>query len=161
LRYKLPFFPEESYSFSAWICPEGLPTGGLQQVFSAWCKGGDDPLRVTLEGRKLFARIENPKGGCTTLGVPLKNGEWVHVAAVKDAGKLTLYVNGAPTASVHTHKHIRSESSAIGIGFNPLFSGGEHLAGKMDDFAFCARAVAAEEIVKRFRSGGNLQAADE
>jgi DUF1680 family protein len=148
LRYKLPFFPEEYYSFSAWICPGGLPTKGLQQVFSAWCKGGDDPLRVTLEGSKLFARIENPKGGCSTQGAPVKNDEWIHVAAVKERDRLTLYVNGTPIDNVGTHQYIRSNSSAIGIGFNPLFSGGEHFVGKMDDFSFFARALLAEEIVE-------------
>ncbi len=151
LRYRIPFFPDEDYSFSAWICPEGLPAKGLQQVFSAWCKGGDDPLRVTLEGGNIFARIENPKGGCSTRGTPVRNGEWVHVAAVKDRGKLTLYVNGAPVESVVTHQYIRSESSAIGIGFNPLFAGGEHFAGKVDDFAFYARALSAEDIVEMHR----------
>ncbi len=147
LRYRLPFFPEEDYSFSAWVCPEKLPTKGLQQVFSAWCKGGDDPLRVTLDGGNLFARIENPKGGCSSQGTPLKNGEWIHVAAVKNGAKLTLYVNSALAHSVDTQQCIRSNSSVIGIGFNPLFSGGEHFAGKMDDFAFYAQALPVEEIM--------------
>jgi hypothetical protein len=151
LRYTLAFFPEAEYSFAAWICPEGLPTQGLQQVFSAWCKGGDDPLRVTLEGARLFARIENPKGGCSTRGVPLENGRWVHVAAVKDADRLTLYVNGVPADTVGTHARIRSDSRAVGIGFNPLFSGGEHFSGKVDDFAFYAGALSVEEIAKMCR----------
>ena len=108
-------------------------------------------MRVTLEGSRLFARIENSKGGCSTRGAPVKNGEWVHVAAVKNRDTLTLYVNGTPVNSVGTHRYIRSDSSAIGIGFNPLFSGGEHFIGKMDDFTFYARALSAGEIVEMRR----------
>jgi hypothetical protein len=67
---------------------------------------------------------------------------------VKKRNKLTLYVNGAPVNSVDTHQYISSDSSTIGIGFNPLFSGGEHFVGKMDDFAFFARALLGEEIVE-------------
>jgi len=152
LRYTLPFFPKEDYSFAAWICPKGLPTRGLQQVFSAWCKNGDDPLRVTLEGSNIFARIENPKGGCSTRGAPLQNGEWVHIAAVKDKTKLTLYINGMPAQSAGVRQHILSGSITIGIGFNPLFSSGEHYIGNMDDFAFYARALSADEIMEMYKN---------
>ena len=152
LRYRLAFFPQDDYSFTAWIRPAGLPARGLQQVFSAWCKSGDDPLRITLEGERLFARIENPKGGCGTRGVPVENGRWVHVAAVKQGTSLTLYVDGSPAHSVGTHRQIRSDSTAIGLGFNPMYAGGEHFAGAIDGFAFYARALTPEEIAALYRS---------
>ena len=104
---------------------------------------------VTRRRQELFARIENPKGGCGTKGVPLNNGQWVHVAAVKQGGLLSLYVNGAVVQSTSTHPQVHSESAAIGIGFNPRFSGGEHFVGKIDDFAFYARALTEEEIAEQ------------
>jgi uncharacterized protein len=146
LRYALPFLPESDYTFCAWVCPEGLPVKGLQQVFSAWCKSGDDPLRVTFDGDKLFARIESPAGGTSTKGVQFRNGKWVHVAAVKEGGTLSLYVNGALAQSAHAAAQVITESTDIGIGYNPLFSGGEHFRGKLDDFTFHGRALSAEVL---------------
>lgn len=152
LRYAAPFFPERDYSFCAWVCPEGLPTSGIQQVFSAWCRGMDDPLRVTFDGDSLFARIE-AGSAYGTKGVPLKNGEWVHVAAVKEGRTLALYVNGKAAHSTEVPEQVYSASTEIGIGFNPLYSGGEHFVGKIDDFAFYARALSADEIGKTYESG--------
>jgi hypothetical protein len=147
LRYDLPFFPERDYSFYAWICPEGLPVSSIKQVFSGWCRGGDDPLRLTIDGHAIFARIEGSGGGGTQ-GVELANGEWVHVAAVKQGTTLTLYVNGKSAQSTGIGEYIHSQSTQIGIGFNPLFPGGEYFKGKIDDFAFYARALSPEEIAK-------------
>lgn len=150
LRYALPFFPERDYSFGAWICPEGLPTQGLQQVLSAWCRGMDDPLRVTLDGTAVFARLE-AGGSWGTAGAPLENGRWVHVAAVKEGTTLTLYVNAQPAHTTAVPEYVRSQSTTIGIGFNPLYPGGEHFIGKMDDFVFYARALSASEVEALFR----------
>jgi len=149
LRYALPFFPERDYSFCAWVCPEGLPVQGIQQIFSAWCRGMDDPLRVTLDGSAVFARIE-AGGAWGTAGVTLENGVWVHVAAVKEGTSLTLYVNGQAAQATAVPEYVRSQSTDIGIGFNPLYPGGEHFLGKMDDFAFYGRALTATEVEKAF-----------
>lgn len=145
LRYALPFFPPEACTFAAWVCPEGLPAQGLQQLFSAWCRPSDDPLRVTIDGGSLFARMEAPGGG-STAGVPLVAGEWIHVAAVKGGATVTLYVNGESKQSAAAPREVNTLSAEIGIGFNPLYAGGEHFIGRMDDFAFYGRALSAEEI---------------
>ena len=79
-------------------------------------------------------------------GVALKNGEWVHVAAVKQGGMLSLYVNGTVAQSAAAAVKVITESTDIGIGYNPLFSGGEHFRGKLDDFTFYGRALSVEEI---------------
>ncbi|HIJ65025.1 MAG TPA: LamG domain-containing protein [Candidatus Hydrogenedentes bacterium] len=147
LRYAIPFFPGTNYSFHAWVCPEGLPTKGLQQVFSAWCRGLDDPLRVTFDGDSLFARLE-AGGSYGTAGVPMQNGEWIHAAAVKQGGKLTLYVNGQPAQSAQVPERVFSESMLIGIGYNPLYPAGERFIGKISDFALYAKALAAEDVVR-------------
>jgi hypothetical protein len=42
---------------------------------------------------------------------------------------------------------LRTHAEQLGIGFNPLFSGGEHLHGRLDDIAFYARALTPEEIL--------------
>jgi len=108
---------------------------------------------VTLDGHAIFARIEGSGGGGTQ-GAELANGEWVHVAAVKQGTTLTLYVNGKPAQSTGIGEYIHSQSTQIGIGFNPLFPGGEYFKGKIDDFAFYARALTPEEIAKAYAREG-------
>lgn len=145
LRFGLPFFPEDDYTFAAWVCPEDTARTGFQQVFSAWCIGGDDPLRVTLDGGMLHARIEAGAFHGTD-GVPVKDGEWVHVAAVKAGASLTLYVNGAVAQRAAVPERVGSRSTAIGVGFNPLLPGGEYFRGRISDFAFWAEARTAGEV---------------
>jgi len=153
LRYRVPFFPERDYSFLAWVRPEGLPAkGGIQQIFSGWRRSMDDPLRMTIDGDQVFARLE-AKSAYGTQGARLKNGDWAHVAAVKQGGTLTLYVNGTEAASAQVPEVVCSGCEEIGIGFNPLYPGGEHFVGMMDDFAFYARALRADEVSEAYELG--------
>jgi len=145
LRYELPFFPETDYTFCAWVYPEGLPVGSIQQVFSGWCQGMDDPLRVTLRENGVNAGIEAGHAYGTPV-VPLTNGTWVYVAAVKSGSALRLYVNGGGAASAEVPGRIATRSNFVGIGFNPFYSGGEHFKGRIDDAAFYATALPAVRI---------------
>ena len=147
LQFELPYFPDEAYTFAAWVCPEGLPVGAMEQVFSAWCMGMDDPLRVSLRGDEISAGMEAGQG-FRTEGVPLENGKWVHVAAVKDGSRLTLFIDGEATHSVDVPARISTQSEIIGLGHNPLFHGDEYFDGKLDDFVFYARALTADEVAE-------------
>lgn len=152
LRYRLPFAPEMSYSFAAWIRPSA-EMSGMGQVFSAWCRGMDDPLRVTFEGGEITARIE-AGGGWRTAGAKVPPDRWAHVAAVKDGASLRLYLDGVEIGAVQVPERIHSQAQEIGIGFNPFFSGGERYRGAIADFAFYARALTPEEIAAASRSEG-------
>jgi DUF1680 family protein len=151
LRYRIPYFPETDYSFMGWVCPSPNQTG-LRQVFSAWCRGMDDPLRVTIEGREVSARIE-AGAGFRTAGVAIEPGRWVHLAAVKQGTSLRLYVDGARAGAAAVPERVRSQAVEVGVGFNPLFSGGENLEGAFDDFALFARALTDQEIADAARAG--------
>lgn len=145
LRYEVPFFPEADYTFHAWVYPEGLPAGTKQQIFSGWCQGMDDPLRVTLEKNGVFAGIEAGHAYTTPI-VPLENGVWAHVAAVKAGTALRLYVNGEEAATVNVPGRITTRSAQVGLGFNPRFSGGEHFKGRIDGGVFHATAFSPEQV---------------
>lgn len=145
VRYELPYFPETDYCFHAWIFAEGLPTPGMQQVFSAWCAPMDDPLRVTLKGSQLNARIEAGRLFATP-AVELDDGVWHHVAAVKAGTTLTLYLDGQPAGTAAAPEVVRTRAIQVGVGANPLFHGGEVFRGRIDDAAFHAEALAAEDV---------------
>ena len=150
VKYVLPYFPERDCTVHAWICPEGLPTERNQQIFSAWAAGMDDPLRLCLRGDGVFARIE-AGGAYDTEQVVLANGEWVHVAAVKDGPKLRLYINGERVSEVDCPEWSTTAAMNVAVGTNPNYTGNECFIGRIDDFAFHAEALTDEEIAESAR----------
>jgi hypothetical protein len=152
LTYALPWFPETSYTASAWVCPTGLPVKKqYEQVFSAWGAGVDDPLRIVLDGTRVFARIEASQFSGTE-GLELQNGQWVHVAAVKDGGRLALYVNGEKRAECPAPATVHPSTLNVGVGCNPNFTGNEVLEGSLCQVRLYARALSDDEVAALYES---------
>ncbi len=150
LVYALPFFPEDDYTFLARARPEGLPTDRLQQIVSCWTAGMDDPLRVCFSGDALFGRIE-AGGTFGTEGVPAANGEWIHVAVVKEGPELRLFVNGARVRVCAAPWSLSSSTRKLAIGGNPAYTGAnECFRGRVDDLFFYARALTDDEIAQAY-----------
>jgi DUF1680 family protein len=150
--YRVAEFPLRDYTFHAWVRPGLLSTDRLQQVFSAWCAGGDDPLRVVLQGNRLFARIE---GGqfFSTPGVTVERDRWLHITAVKAGPMLSLFVDGKRQGSVPVPEVLTTGAQGFALGANPHYTGAnECLQGTIDEFAFLARALSAEEIARLFEA---------
>lgn len=146
LVYRLAGFPATEYTFHAWIRPEGLPwEAHLGQIAAAWCRPMDDPLRLCIVGGELFGRIE-AMGGYGTPGARVGEGEWVHVALVKEGVSLRVYVNGAQVAASHAPEEPLTASEDLGIGGNPHYGGNETFRGSIARVALVARALSAEEI---------------
>jgi DUF1680 family protein len=146
LTYRIPFFPEEDYTALLWVCPEGLPTDRLQQAFSAWATSMDDPLRISLQGSELFARIE-AGAFVSTAGVTLENGRWYAVAAVKQGDQLRLYVDGELRQTIKAPVQVFSAAQNVAVGGNPNYTGNERLVGRVAGFALYARALTPDELV--------------
>jgi hypothetical protein len=153
LWYRLASWPSQDYSFQAWVCPHELPSDRLQQVFSAWSSGMDDPLRVVLHGRSLHARIEAGRVFGTE-GVLVQADQWIHVATVKQSKQLRLYVNGELRHTAEVPERVLSAATDFALGGNPHYRGeNECLAGRIDDFTLYARALSAEEILESYEQG--------
>ena len=152
ITYQIGSFPEDGYTASIWVCPDAFTADRLQEVVSAWAVPMDDPLRIVLQGDEVFARIE-AHSGFSTAGVKLQQGKWVHLAAVKDAARLLLYVNGELSGQCAAPTLIFSAAHNIGVGTNPNYTGNERLIGKLSGFAFYARALTAEQIGRVYRTG--------
>ena len=151
VRYRLLAFPERDFTVAIWVAVTRLPKTNYGQVFSAWCRGMDDPLRLVVHGRKLYARIEAGKA-FGTKGVPVEVGKWMHVAGVKEGGKLTLYVNGKAHSSARAPDTVVSGAEDFALGANPHYGGPEFLAARLADLRFYARALSAEQVQRLFRS---------
>ena len=133
LVYDAPQFPLRTYTFAAWLRPQGLEVdgGAWHHVVSAWCASGNDPLRVSVQDMQLVLSIEQPTGGCRLSGGRVENGKWTHVAVVKKFTELTLYVNGKPAGRATVPASYQPGPKNVGIGCNPNFSGPEVFRGDL------------------------------
>ena len=157
VRYRIPDFPHTEYTLLLWACPEGEPAGHIRQMFSAWARGMDDPLRVFLRNEQLFVGIEGG-GNAATPGTPVTFDAWMHIAVVKKGTDLALYLNGelaqrawAPASLAAT------QAKTVALGANPNYTGDEYFVGRLADFALYARVLEAGEIRERFKAGHNLE----
>lgn len=144
VRYKTPGVPGDNYTVSVWFRIDDAQPH-MAQVFCAWSKFGDDPLRLVIDKGHLFARIEGA-GGANTKGTPVTLAKWTHVAAVKAGGNLKFYVDGALIDSVGAPAIVPTLTKDVSLGSNPHHSGDEHLNGTVDDFALWARPLGDDEV---------------
>ena len=151
LIYDAPQFPLRTYTFAAWLCPQGLAMDGRRwhQIVSAWCAGSNDPLRVSIQDMELVAAIKQPTGGCRLSGGRVENGKWTHVAVVKKHTELTLYTNGNPVGRATVPASYRPEPKNVGIGCNPNYAGPEVFQGALAEVLFVREALPEEEIRKQ------------
>jgi DUF1680 family protein len=147
VSFTIPEFPQDAYSVSAWIRVEAFSKKMYQQVFSAWTAGMDDPLRISVMGDGLCARIERQQVSSTP-AVKLELDAWMHVAAVKDGETLKLYINGQCRATSAAPKRVLSASCLVALGANPSFPGDEYFQGCIDEFRFYARALTEKELAE-------------
>jgi len=151
LIYALPEDFGDDYSVTLWFRLTALPEKHLGQLFSAWAVGLDDPLRLTIDGGKLFARIEAQQA-YSTKGVPIETGAWHHLAAVKSGPRLTLYLDGEPRESVAVPGLINTAARSCALGGNPNYVGNEFLAADFAGFVMFLKALQDTEVKELSRS---------
>jgi hypothetical protein len=149
LHFALPDgFGQGDYSVAVRVRVRELPEKRLGEIFSAWCGSGDDPLRLVVQDGGIHARIENAAGSTGTGPWPVKRGEWQHVAAVKEGGALTLYIDGVAVAATGAPEKLATKSRRCALGANPLFSGNEFLPADFAKFTLHTRALSDEEVAE-------------
>jgi uncharacterized protein len=145
LRYALGAWPQDDWTVALRVRIREMPRNHLGQVFSAWHKNVDDPLRLVLDGGKLYARIE-AGAGYSTPGVALEPGRWYALAAVRRAETMRLFVDGKAVGSCAVPAFLPTQATDCALGGNPHYNGNEFLAASFADFAFYARALSDVEI---------------
>jgi len=145
LVYSVPAWPEEDFTVSVRVNIKELPQKRIGQVVSGWAGGMDDPLRLVVDGGKLFARIE-AGGGFSTPGAAVEPGRWYSVGATKQGRTLTLFIDGRAVSSCAAPEFVTTQAQDCALGGNPHFGGNEFLAARFADFRFYAKSLSVEEI---------------
>ena len=143
--YSIKRFPEERYTV-AFRFRYQKKENRMAQLFSAWCKGMDDPLRICIIDGKLSARVETGQFHKMP-GIPIPPDKWTHVAAVKEETRLTLYVDGKSVGQMKLPRAVISGSTHVALGGNPKYRGqNECLDCSITDFRFSANAMSEQEV---------------
>ncbi|MDB6039282.1 MAG: hypBA [Verrucomicrobiales bacterium] len=153
--YDVPEWPEEDFTVALQARITLLPEGHIGQIFSAWARGSDDPLRLVIDEGKLFARVE-AGAGFSTPGFNITTNRWYSILAVKQDTTLTLYVDGKVVGSCAVPATIATQAKSCALGGNPNYSGNEFLSGRFADFRFFDRALELNEI-ERFAKAFDLK----
>lgn len=135
------------FTLSVKVNARSFPEKRLAQVFSAWCAGGDDPLRLVIDNGRLHARMENSGGGAGTSGIVLTKNLTHRVSVVKEGTLLMLYLDGEPAVTAAAPASLKSASRLGALGGNPLYTGApENLDAVFSGFALWPRALSDGEI---------------
>lgn len=145
LIYGLDSWPDGDFSVSVRVRIRKLPDQRIGQIFSAWTSGMDDPLRLVVDGGKLYARVE---AGTvfSTPGAVIVADRWHAVAAVKRGASLVLYLDGRTVGSCLVPEFFNTRAQDCALGGNPHYSGKECLAACFADFRLYHRALSEEEL---------------
>lgn len=150
IRYQLRTFPQENYTVSFWFA---LNTGEprASHLFSAWCRGMDDPLRIVVQAGKLSARMEASGQFIKTAEVPVERDHWYFATVVKSQSTLTLYLDGKAVGTTSAPILVTSQAKDFALGGNPHYTEtSEYLACRLAKFTFRVQALSAEEVAKLY-----------
>lgn len=150
ITYRLPEFPGHSLTAMFWFRLGAFPKDRLGQLLSAWSGPMDDPIRICVEGGRVFARVEAGRG-YSTAGFTVKVGETRHVAVVKEGEELRFYLDAALVATMWVPEQLETRSRDLALGGNPHHIGPEFLKAEMGGFQFWAGCLDEEEIVEAAR----------
>jgi len=144
-------------SVSAWLKPESFnPVGSANYTIFSEDSGSvankDGWLQVSDAGA-ISWQIEGV-GLLTSPAAVVPNGGWSHVAAVRDAGLSSLYVNGAEVATLAVPATITSDSvNDLMLGAIEDSDASDSWDGLLDDVGFWERALLQEEVVAIYETG--------
>ncbi len=136
IRYEIPSgFPNGAFTISLKFRADDLKIDRMQQIVSGWCESMDDPIRLTLQGGKISARIE-AGGGFSTPETPITQGKWYAAKIVKAPDRLRLYLDGNPVGETPLAISRPTSAKTIALGGNPNYPGDESFCGAVDEFEF-------------------------
>lgn len=106
---------------------------------------------------RFYLRDRNNKATGVSGWTIIADGDWHHVAAVRDtaASRLRIYVDGVEENSAATHYTgtFDSATATVDLGWLAQTSSGYYFQGIADEVAIYSRALSATEIQNHYNSG--------
>ncbi|MFB6726456.1 LamG domain-containing protein [Kribbella sp. NPDC056345] len=159
-----PFNPNQSFSATAWVkVSNANPGQSVLALDSIDNKLSAVNVHLSFDGKWVFAmRNCDASWACTetrTVGPAPQPGAWTHLAAVYDAaaGRITLFVNGVPSASAPYKHNSPHTGGKLQIGRATGWNNGDTVdpfGGAIDDVNVYTRVLFADEV--RTLSGRDL-----
>lgn len=147
-------FPDGTTSFTQalWVRTTGsgaLKTLATRRNQGAWNQS-DWPTLFLNQGRVTLAVDDNSYMN-TTAYIAINDGEWHHIAGVKNSNVYSLYIDGVLRDSI-TDSHPMNGSSGLPyvIGRAPSWTG-SHYQGDIDDVRVYNRVLSSDEILNLAR----------
>jgi hypothetical protein len=149
-----------AYTFEAWFW-NGLPADARSMTGWLFARGpeeagtaGGDILGIGGSAAAAGKLVFSGGGAAQLAGArEIRPKTWNHVAVVRDAGRVAVYLNGDP------RPEILAEAVPGRTGGDTFFVGGRSdgdasLEGKMAEAAVYGRALGADEIARHFTAAG-------
>ena len=141
-----------AFSFAAWIKPAALQPNAV--LYSR--RDGGNGFVIGLDNGAPFVEVSN--AGTTqrsTPGLPVAPGGWHHVAVTASAGLITLYLDGAATATLPATLPALSSAAAIG---GEVAAGAGAAAGPAAAPAISAASTTASDVQSAASPAGDSTA---
>jgi beta-lactamase regulating signal transducer with metallopeptidase domain len=148
---------DESFTVAAWIRPTEFSRHGNNIIKKWYSSDVSGEWGFHVRGGKLQLNAANYDRGSvyeklyTDAGV-IKLNEWAHVVATFDRGRMTIYLDGEPIATMQskvertTTKKYRHDELRIGGGWQTGSASVYHFIGAIDDVYLYNRALSAREV---------------
>ena len=130
------------------MCAQHSSTNGLPD--------GYNEIGLSQHGKTLFGKVSTAKdmGGCPSIPVPLRKGQWTHLALTRSPTARILYVDGKPVARADGNfPPVDLDGCPVMVGKHPP-TGRWSFAGTVDDGLVNPRELTPTEITKLAGLGG-------
>jgi biopolymer transport protein ExbB len=120
-----------AFTLSAWLKPDAIQQGKVTLYAR---HQGTQALIVGLQNGAPFVQVgEGDAAPASTPGEPLKAATWAHLAVTAADGKVQLYVDGKPYASLDAALPAMNTEASLGSDAADATNAGAAFAGLMDE----------------------------
>jgi CSLREA domain-containing protein len=150
----------DGLTLEAWVYLNAYNPSAHQAIISKWGGTASEHsyrLFVDQAGTLYFANSTAGTAGLLLSGSIVPLNQWVHVAAVKDAGAISarLYINGTQNATGNVEHPIFNSVAPVTIGGDHTVIGvRDFFNGRIDEPTIYSRALSGSEIQAIYNAGG-------
>ena len=150
---------QDPLTFSAWVLQEEVMEGTCPTIFGEFTKWEGSTRNFFClhgnDGGKLSFDQSGPSGGGAQIkaGTANNEGQWIHIAIIKDNNMVFGYKNGVLMGSVpHTETYSGRAVTFGAIGARPIdgqwnyYNGAYNFKGEIDELRIYNRALSEDEI---------------